>query len=92
MAVRVTHVRMTPGGATHEHAASVRWEDQIQGSAGSSTVAEMVSFIEGGNQAYTHEGGLRAEIHVRRPQWSSPFIQTQADGVWSNNLLSLPRF
>lgn len=92
MAVRVTHVRMVPGGSLHEHIESVKWENVSAGTTGSSTVAEMVKYIDGGNKAYTLEQGVRAEIVVVRPTYGRPYIRTQADGRLTNNLLELPRY
>ena len=38
---------------------------------------------------YTLVGGKRAEVRVRREPGKQPFVQTQADGYWNNNLLAL---
>lgn len=92
MAVRVTHVRMQSGGTRHEHIVSVKWENAGTGANGSSTVAEMVKYIDEGGKAYTLEQGIRAEIGVRRPSSGRPYIQTHADGYWTNNLLALPKY
>lgn len=35
--------------------------------------------------------GKRADIGVRREAGKQPFLQTHADRVWNNNLLSLPQ-
>ena len=92
MSIRVTHVHMSPGGTAHEHIESVRWEEQGINNTGAYTVAQMVDFLDRNGKAFTLEGGTRAEIYVRRNHGTKPFIQTASDGVWSNNLLSLPRF
>jgi hypothetical protein len=40
------------------------------------------------NTFHTLVGGKRAEVHVR--DGNPPYVQTAADGQWSNNLLALP--
>lgn len=35
------------------------------------------------------QSGKRANVHVRREVGKLPYLQTQADGYWGNNLLSL---
>jgi len=35
--------------------------------------------------------GKKAYVGVVRPNGRAPYIQTYADGVWTNNLLSLPQ-
>lgn len=35
--------------------------------------------------------GKRAEVGVRRDSGKAPYLQTYADGVWNNNLLSMDR-
>ena len=38
---------------------------------------------------YTFEGGKRANVLVRREPGKDPYVQTAADGYWTNNLLEL---
>ena len=38
---------------------------------------------------YTMAAGKRADVYVRREPGKQPYVQTKADGVWSNNLLAL---
>ena len=93
MAVRVTKVHMSPGGSLHEHIEEVMWENPADGSSGRSSVATMVDFIDNQNgKAYTWDGYNRAEIHTVHPAYRRPYIQTVADGKWTNNLLALPRY
>ncbi|OLR95574.1 DUF3892 domain-containing protein [Actinokineospora bangkokensis] len=92
MAVHVTHVHMQEhGDEDHEHIDSVRGTDTVSGQTETYTVARMVSYIENGGEAYTEAEGRRATIYVRQ-NGGRKFIQTKADGVWSNNLLNLTRF
>lgn len=93
MAVHVYSIHMAPGGSTHEHIERVRYEDQTSGRREERTVPQMVDFIDRGGKAFTSDGRVRAEIGVVRPGGSArPYIRTYADGRWTNNLLSLPRY
>ncbi|WP_087003388.1 DUF3892 domain-containing protein [Rhizobium sullae] len=76
--------------STHEHITHVggpqpdgsgRWRD---------TVPNVVGFIERNtHRFYTKENGVVAWVHVRVSPSGRKYLQTQADGYWSNNLLSL---
>ena len=93
MAVRITHRRMSTGGTGHEHIHSVKWENQASSETGTSTVAEMVDFIDNKHgKAYTWDGAVRADVGVVKPASGKPYIRTYADGKWTNNLLALPLF
>ena len=47
------------------------------------------SILNRSNTFYTEEGGKRAYLLVRKGLFGS-YVQTYADGRWSNNLLALP--
>lgn len=88
MTTYITGIRMSPPSANdHEHIAEVRW--QQPGNSGESSRAEMVSFIDKGNEVYVH-GSPDAQVGV--VDGNPRYLRTYADGLWSNNLLSLPRF
>jgi len=51
----------------------------------------MVAWVEQGNKAYVQDvDGKRVYCYVRSSINGTKFLQTQADGEWKNNLLSLP--
>lgn len=84
----ITHVRMSPENANdHDHITHVKWEQH--GKTGVSTRQEMVDFIRQRNRVFVH-GRPDAEVGV--VDANPPHLRTHADGMWSNNLLSLPRF
>ncbi|HEV3458838.1 MAG TPA: DUF3892 domain-containing protein [Thermoanaerobaculia bacterium] len=63
----------------------------LGGSGWRETRAEVVRQIEDGDyEYYTFEGGKRAEVKVRSRD-GAKYVQTQADGLWTDNLLALPR-
>jgi len=84
----ITSIRMSPSTANdHEHIAEVRWEQP--GKNNTCTRQAMIDFIDKGNAVYGH-GSPDARVGVVRV--TPPYLRTQADGNWTNNLLSLPRF
>lgn len=87
--VYVTAVHIE-GAARHEHITSVKWRNPTSGATGQSSREQMVEWIGAGNQAYVSDGVRTVEVRVvdARP----PYIRTWADGVWSDNLLALPRY
>jgi hypothetical protein len=79
------------GGTRHEHIAGVRWKNPDNGNAGESTRAVLVDWISNkSGAAYVCGGGHLARVRV--VNGSSPYLQTHADGVWTDNLLALPRY
>lgn len=58
------------------------------------TVPEVIRSIEAGTNTFyvlDSRTGKRANVGVVRPNNHPPYIRTYADGVWSDNLLSLPQ-
>ena len=43
--VNITHIRLSTNGSTHEHITAVQWRNPSSEKTGSSTKAEMVSWI-----------------------------------------------
>ena len=88
MTTYMTHIRMSPPNSNdHEHIAEVRWSQLTQ--TGECTRAAMVEFINKGNATFVHD---TPDARVGVVNASPPYLRTYADGVWTNNLLSLPRF
>lgn len=88
--VYITAVHMA-GGERHEHIESVRWHNPATNETGTATRAAMVSWLrQAGNQAYVSNGNKQVEVGV--VEATPPYIRTHADGVWTDNLLALPRF
>ncbi|HZL04955.1 MAG TPA: DUF3892 domain-containing protein [Coriobacteriia bacterium] len=88
MTTYITHIRMSPPNASdHEHISEVRWSQP--GSGGECSRAAMVEFIDKGEAVFVH-GAPDAQVGVVHAD--PPYLRTYADRVWTNNLLSLPRF
>jgi hypothetical protein len=53
----------------------------------------MVDFLtKNPGDAYVSDGTRSVTVGVVRPENRPPYIRTYADGVWTDNLLALPRF
>lgn len=93
MAIQITAVRLSPGGTAHEHITHLWWTNQTSGKTGDSTRAQVVDWIENqSGKAYTSDrNGHRTEVAVVTPARGEKYLRTHADGVWTNNLLALPR-
>lgn len=90
--IRCTHIRLG-GGTYHEHITHIAWTNPANGATGTNTRAEMVTFVEGGGQAYCQDArGNKAFLRVRVSAAGNKYVQTYADGIWTDNLLALPRF
>jgi len=91
MSIRITAVRLT-GGNTHQHITRLWWTNPANGKSGTNTRAEIVSWIEDENgKAYVDEAGRGVDVLVVTPTTGPKYLRTNADGVWANNLLELPR-
>lgn len=88
MTTYITHIRMSPANATdHEHISEVKWSQPIE--SGNCSRAAMVDFINEGNAVFVR-GTPDAQVGVVNT--TPAYLRTYADKVWTNNLLSLPRF
>lgn len=91
MSIRITAVRLT-GGQTHQHITRLWWTNPGNGKAGENARAEIVHWIEIENgKAYVDAGGHRVDVRVVTPASGPKYLRTRADGVWTDNLLALPR-
>ncbi|QSR28822.1 hypothetical protein CFH99_24675 [Nocardioides aromaticivorans] len=92
MAIRITAIRLS-GGTQHEHITHLWWTNPGTGETGDSTRAAIVSWIENdGGKAYVEDNtGHRVNVLVVTPNYGAKYLRTYADGVATNNLLSLPR-
>jgi hypothetical protein len=88
--VIVTHVRLS-GGETHGHITEVRWWNPKTGEMKSSTRQTMVEWIRDKHGVARVTDGYRI-VDVKAVQANPPYVQTWADGAWTDNLLALPRF
>ena len=90
--LEITAIRMSSGGAHHEHITN------IFGSFGWKTRFDGVSDIFNNvNTFYTRTTALGGQTPVGRHAHNQAvltqqdYLRTYADGVWTDNLLALPR-
>jgi catechol-2,3-dioxygenase len=90
MSVEITAVHMS-GGDKHQHIANVKWKNQQTSETGASSRAVMVDWIENQKgQAVVTGGGNTVNVGV--VDATPKYLRTYADGIWSDNLLALPRY
>jgi hypothetical protein len=94
MSIRITAIRRE-GGSGHEHITRLWWVEPSTGKESDKTGtprATVVSWIEDRSiKAYVEDDAghrVNVEVRVRNGQ---KHLQTRADGVWTDNLLSLPK-
>ena len=94
MAVRITCINKPSGDNDNPHEAISHygWLNEENNQKGKSTRPEMVDWIENkGGQAYvTDRNGNKVFCEVRQSIRGTKFLQTIADGRYTNNLLELP--
>ena len=88
--IYITAVHMQ-GGTGHEHIASVQWRNAADNSTGQSTREAVVAWIRDQNGVARVTDGQR-EVNVGVVDATPPYLRTYADGVWTDNLLALPRY
>ena len=89
--VRCTGIRLF-GGFGHEHITHIAWVNEQTGARGTSTRAEMVQFVADGNVAFVRDrNGVTAKLRVNVSVRGVRYVETVADRVISDNLLSLQR-
>ena len=93
MAIRCTARTLAPSGHGHEHIAGLYWQNDSTGKAGYSTRAQMVDFIKANGMRAVwcpdRAGGSGQWVHAAT-NGRVEYVQTFADGRWTDNLLALP--
>jgi hypothetical protein len=88
--VQITEIKLA-GDEKHENISEVKWINPVDKKTGTSTKQVMVDFIKGGGQAVVTDGVQTIKVAVV-DDGATPYIRTIADGVWTDNLLSLPSY
>ena len=83
--IQLTKVRLIHPQGGHEHIS------YLGNSDGMWAREQIVAWIEANQYGfYTQVDGRRAEVKVRTNGYTK-YVQTVADGYWTDNLLALPR-
>ena len=92
MAIQITCINKDAGNHYNPHEAIERfgWYNPSTGKRGFASMGEMVNFLEQGNKAYviSRDRVTVAYLYVRERN-GRKFVQTIADGKFSDNLLQL---
>jgi len=90
--VRFTAVHLV-GGNQHQHIGSLTATDSATGATYDDKRSAWVTFMETrGNSGFVHDPyGNEVEVGVRG-NGIIKWVQTYADGIWSDNLLQLPKY
>lgn len=94
MSVRITCINKSGGNHADPHHAidSLGWVNEQSGKTGKSTRLDLYGWIKNENgKACVRDGaGRTAYVGTREHRNGTQFVQTYADGVWTDNLLALP--
>jgi hypothetical protein len=86
----ITCIKKQTFGTTHEYITHV---GNLQSANWLWTKEDVIKSIDGRtNTFYVFDKSriIKAYVAVVRPAIGSPYLRTHADGVWTDNLLSLP--
>lgn len=92
MAYQCLKIKMSPGGTHHSHILEITAVDDVTGGNIVGSRQEWVNSVKAGQLAYVQDVyGYRAYLRVNHIG-GTEYVQTYADGQWTNNLLALPRY
>ncbi len=93
MTVRITCINKSGGyhDNPHEAVSHYGWINEYSRETGKTDRQTMVKWINDGGTAYVVDrAGHKVFCYVNRSKNGTEFLQTQADGRFTNNLLELP--
>lgn len=94
MSVKITCINKAFGAHADPHSAivSLGWINDVDGKKGKSTREQLYEWLKNQNGvAYVvDQYGNKTYVFPRENVHGTKFVQTAADRVWTNNLLSLP--
>jgi len=95
MAIRITCISKPDGNLQNPHEAisELGWVNEADGQRSKIGRIDLYVWLKDKNgTAYvTDARGNKAYVKPRENAHGTRFVQTQADGLWSDNLLALPR-
>lgn len=91
MSVQITDVKMNPLGQGHGAISHYLWKDSRDGSSNWADKATMVAWVRRNpSKAWVAGTSSSAWVTVIENPGGEPYLRTFADGVLTDNLLSLP--
>jgi hypothetical protein len=91
--IQITAVRLE-GGDGHEHVTHVLWSSQATTAALASRqgLVDWLTSSDANRAMLLVEGARGVPVEVVRPDGAPAYIRAREDGVWTDDLLALPRF
>lgn len=89
--VYVTAVQMSGGVSAMNTVASIRWRNPSDNGTGESTRTALVDWLEN-NSGIAMVRGQGGDVRVGVVNAKPKHLRTHANGQWTDNLLSPPRF
>jgi len=92
--IQFTARRMSSSGTGHEHIDQLKWVNPASQEIGTSDVRPtLVTWVRANpGQSFVQDSSSGVKAYVGVVEGPPPYLRTYADGVWTNNLLSLPTF
>ena len=94
MSIRITCIKKSNGYHEDPHHAisELGWTNEQTNETGRSTRLEMYDWIKNQNgvASVADARGNKARVGAREHANGTKYVQTYADGVWTDNLLALP--
>jgi hypothetical protein len=95
VAIRIRCINKARGWHDDPHSAisNLGWINETTSNSGKSTRLEIYDWLKqnSNNSAYVIDrAGNKAYLYTRENSAGTKFVQTYADKVWTDNLLSLP--
>lgn len=94
MGIRITCIKKAGDDHFDPHVAisELRWVNDRASGSGSSTREQVYDWLKNRNGvAYVVDrNGNKAFVYPRENAFGTRFVQTHADGVWTDNLLAVP--
>lgn len=94
MTIRITCINKAHGYHQDPHHAieNLGWINEATGEKGKSTRLEIYRWLKekNGHAYVTDRAGNRAFVYPKENTSGTKYVQTYADNVWTDNLLSLP--
>jgi hypothetical protein len=95
MAIRITCVAKPDGNLQNPHEAisELGWINEVDGQRSKISRLDLYAWLndKGGVAYVTDTAGNIAYVKPRLNAYGTKYVQTQSDGVWSDNLLALPK-
>jgi hypothetical protein len=93
VAVRFTAIHVVYPGTHHEHIARLRGVNDSTGGNVEDTRAAWHDWVKGGGVAYDRDArGNVAYVAARVSSAGNKYVQTVRDGIYTDNLMALPRY